>query len=66
MKPWRGFFALVGALTLALVTKGIVAQDRKMSDQQKKEIQNIVKVVDSVAAGCGSKAARAGRHGKGR
>jgi hypothetical protein len=40
---------LVAILVFASVSG--YAQDRKMSDQQKKEIQNVVKIVDDVAAG---------------
>jgi hypothetical protein len=52
MKQLRGSFVIAGAaLALAASTVVLVAQDRKMSDQQKKEIQNVVKIVDGVATG---------------
>ena len=52
MKQLRGSFLIAGAaLALAAWTVVLVAQDRKMSDQQKKEIQNVVKIVDGVATG---------------
>jgi hypothetical protein len=52
MKHWRRLVAVAGAgVAVALLATGLVAQDRKMTDPQKKEIQNIVKVVDGVAAG---------------
>lgn len=45
----RGAFPLV-ALILCASALGY-AQDRKMTDQQKKEIQSVVKIVDDLAAG---------------
>jgi hypothetical protein len=46
----RGLFAVL--LTALACSTAVFAQnDKKQSDAQKKEIQNIVKVVDSVAAG---------------
>jgi len=45
----RGLVA-VAAIT-AFVSSSALAQDKKMNDQQKKEIQNIVKIVDDVSAG---------------
>ena len=49
MRLRRGAFPLVAVLVFSSATG--YAQDRKMNDQQKKEIQNIVKIVDDVAAG---------------
>ena len=49
MRLRRGVVPLVSVL--ALVSATGYAQDRKMSDQQKKEIQNVVKIVDDLAAG---------------
>src|SRR5262245_46929095 len=53
MKQWRGMFALVVSIGL-LSTIGLFAQnkdDKKRDDAQKKEIQNIVKIVDDASAG---------------
>ena len=49
MRLRRGIVPLVAMVLLASATGS--AQDRKMSDQQKKEIQNVVKIVDDLAAG---------------
>jgi hypothetical protein len=49
MKLRRGSFA---ALVIAVAcSAALIAQDKKQSDAQKKEIQNIVKIVDGIAAG---------------
>jgi hypothetical protein len=53
MKQRRGVFALFVLIVLAS-SIGLFAQnkdDKKRDDQQKKEIQNIVKIVDDAAAG---------------
>ena len=53
MKQRRGVFALFASIVLAS-SIGLFAQnkdDKKRDDQQKKEIQNIVKIVDDAAAG---------------
>ena len=53
MKQRRGVFALFVSIILAS-SIGLFAQnkdDKKRDDQQKKEIQNIVKIVDDAAAG---------------
>jgi len=53
MKQRRGVFALFVSIVLAS-SIGLFAQnkdDKKRDDQQKKEIQNIVKIVDDAAAG---------------
>src|SRR5262249_29849654 len=53
MKQWRGMFALVVSIGL-VSTIGLFAQnkdDKKRDDAQKKEIQNIVKIVDDASAG---------------
>ena len=49
MRFRRGALPLV-AMVLFVSGMGY-AQDRKMNDQQKKEIQNVVKIVDDLAAG---------------
>ena len=49
MKDRRPLFAVVAML--ALVSSSASAQEKKMTDQQKKEIQNVVKIVDDLAAG---------------
>ena len=49
MTDRRPLFAVVAML--ALVSSSASAQDKKMTDQQKKEIQNVVKIVDDLAAG---------------
>src|SRR5579872_5000398 len=48
MRLRRGAVPLMAVLVFASASS---AQDRKMNDQQKKEIQNVVKIVDDVAAG---------------
>jgi len=48
MRVRRGVLPLVAVLAFASAAS---AQDRKMNDQQKKEIQNVVKIVDDLAAG---------------
>ncbi|PYQ91699.1 MAG: hypothetical protein DMG02_03290 [Acidobacteria bacterium] len=50
MKHRRALFALIAMISLAS-SSGLAQNDKKMSDQQKKEIQNIVKIVDDLAAG---------------
>src|SRR3989440_6801098 len=50
MKHRRALFALIAMIALAS-SPGLAQNDKKMSDQQKKEIQNIVKIVDDLAAG---------------
>src|SRR2546423_14970991 len=53
MKQRRGVFALFLSIVLAS-SIGLFAQnkdDKKRDDAQKKEIQNIVKIVDDAAAG---------------
>src|SRR3954451_9818570 len=53
MKQRRGMFALFLSIVLAS-SIGLFAQnkdDKKRDDAQKKEIQNIVKIVDDAAAG---------------
>src|SRR6267378_3712478 len=53
MKQRRGVFALFASIVLAS-SIGLFAQnkdDKKRDDQKKKEIQNIVKIVDDAAAG---------------
>ena len=49
MRFRRGVLALVALGAFAAASAS--AQDRKMNDQQKKEIQNVVKIVDDLAAG---------------
>ena len=49
MRLRRALVALAVATAVASSTG--YAQDRKMNDQQKKEIQNVIKIVDDVAAG---------------
>ena len=49
MRVRRGVFPLVAMVAFASATG--FAQDRKMNDQQKKEIQSVVKIVDDLAAG---------------
>ncbi len=49
MKQRRGMIAVV--LVAVALSAGLLAQEKKQSDAQKKEIQNIVKIVDGVAAG---------------
>ncbi len=49
MKDWRARAAVVAMLAFA--SASAVAQDKKLNDQQKKEIQNVVKIVDDLAAG---------------
>jgi hypothetical protein len=49
MRLRRALFALVTVTAFASSTG--FAQERKMNDQQKKEIQNVVKIVDELAAG---------------
>ncbi len=50
MKQRRAVLALMVAAACAS-SIGLRAQDRKKDDAQKKEIQNVVKIVDDVAAG---------------
>jgi len=45
----RGLIA--GAAIVAFASSSAFAQDKKMNDQQKKEIQNVVKIVDDLSAG---------------
>src|SRR4051812_48026093 len=51
MKLRRGFFAVI--ITALACSVAVFAQkdEKKQSDAQKKEIQNIVKIVDAIAAG---------------
>src|SRR5215470_17330420 len=49
MRLRRGMFPLVAMILFASAMG--YAQDRKMTDQQKKEIQNVVKIVDDLASG---------------
>src|SRR5215469_3420147 len=49
MRFRRGMIPLLAVLVFASATG--YAQDKKMTDQQKKEIQNVVKIVDDLAAG---------------
>jgi hypothetical protein len=53
MRDRRTLIAVVAVMTLASSSAWAQNQnqDRKMSDQQKKEIQNIVKIVDDLASG---------------
>ena len=50
MKVRRGVLFPLVAIVAFIAGTGY-AQDRKLNDQQKKEIQNIVKIVDDLAAG---------------
>ena len=50
MKHRRALFALLTMVAFAS-SSGLAQNEKKMSDQQKKEIQNIVKIVDDLAAG---------------
>ena len=50
MNHRRALFAFIATIALAS-SSGLAQNDKKMSDQQKKEIQNIVKIVDDLAAG---------------
>src|SRR5919198_3036195 len=50
MKHRRALFAIIAMIAIAS-SSGLAQSDKKMSDQQKKEIQNIVKIVDDLAAG---------------
>jgi hypothetical protein len=51
MRDRRGLIAVVAMVALASSSAWAQNQDRKMSDQQKKEIQSVVKIVDDLAAG---------------
>src|SRR5437868_7644530 len=51
MKLRRGFLAAIILLALASSSALLAQNDKKQSDAQKKEIQNIVKIVDGLAAG---------------
>jgi hypothetical protein len=51
MKHRRGFLAVLGVTLMFSAAVFAQKDDRKQSDAQKKEIQNIVKIVDGVAGG---------------
>jgi len=50
MKHRRAFLAVLGVV-LAFSAAPFAQENKKQSDAQKKEIQNVVKVVDGIAAG---------------
>jgi hypothetical protein len=51
MRQWRGVFALFVAVVCASSVGLLAQKDKKQDEAQKKEIQNIVKIVDDLAAG---------------